>query len=360
MLKKFFLNFLSSFIGAWVALALFCVAAVIVVVSIVAGAGISAASEAESIKGNTVLTLDLNGEITERPANPDFSPMNLVQGNIKIPMSLTELVSAIREAKDNKDVRMIYLKCNGVAAGASTLHALRDELLEFKKTNKKIYAYGDGMELGDYYLATVADSLFLNPAGEVAINGLSTMVPYYKEMLDKIGIKMQVVKVGTFKSAVEPYVNTEMSEPARAQLDTLYTNVWGFITDEICRSRKIKPEQFRNLINRDVLMLQTAEFAEKNKVIDKAVYERTMDDRIASALGVDKKKLNFVGPATLTAMSQFGAEYGSSRQIAVLFAEGEIAEGIKNGINWEVLVPLITELAADEEVKVLVLRGNSP
>lgn len=360
MLKKFFLNFLSSFIGAWVALGLFCVALVIVITSMIAKIGISQAENVEKVKSNTVLTLDLSGVITEREPSPDLSPMNLIQGNIEIPMSLTTLVEAIREAAKDKNVRMIYIKCNGVAAGPSTLHTLRDELLEFKKVGKKIYAYGDAMALGDYYVASVADSLFLNPAGEVGINGMSTMVPYFKEMLDKVGIQMQVVKVGTFKSAVEPYINNEMSAPARAQLDTLYGNLWGFITDEICRSRKISPEKFNTLINDDVLMLQDASFSEKNKVVDKTVYERTMDDRIAAALGVDKKKVNFVSPAAVAASSQFGQAYGSSSQIAVLFAEGEIREGTKNGINCEVLVPVITKLADDDNVKGLVLRVNSP
>lgn len=362
MLKKFFLNFLSSFIGAWIAILLFCVVAVIVVMSLIAKAGLSSASDAPRVQSNTVLTLDLSGVIVERSTNPDFSPLSLMQGDFQMdmPLALSDLVAAIREAKDNKDVRMIYIKCNGVSAGAAILHSLRDELLEFKKSNKKIYAYGDGLSLGDYYVASVADSLFLNPAGQVGINGMSTMVPYIKGLLDKVGVQMQVVKVGTFKSAVEPYINTEMSAPARAQLDTLYGNIWGFITDEICRSRKLTPEKFNSLISEDVLMLQDAVFSEKNKIVDKVVYERTMDQRIANALGIDKEKLNFVGPAILSAGSQFGNQYDDSRKIAVLFAEGEISEANNKGINCETLVPIITKLADDDKVKGLVLRVNSP
>lgn len=360
MLKKFFLNFLSSFMGAWVALGLFGLVVVIVVSAIIAKIGISQSQDVEKVKSNTVLTLDLSGPISEHEAAPDFNPLDLVQGNIDMPMTLTSLVQAIRQAAEDKNVRMIYIKCNGISAGASTLHTLRDELLEFKKSKKKIYAYGDGMALGDYYIATVADSLFLNPAGAVSIKGLGTTVPYFKGLLDKVGIQMQVVKVGTFKSAVEPYINTEMSGPARAQLDTLYGNIWSFISDEICRSRKLTPEKFHTLISEDVLMLQDAEFSVKNKLVDKNVYERTMDTRIAAALGVDKEKVNYVSPTTLAAGSQFGIEYGSSDQIAVLFAEGEIREGAKTGINCEVLVPVITKLADDDNIKGLVMRVNSP
>lgn len=360
MLKKFFLNLLSSFVGTWLALGLFGIVAIIVVTALVAKIGVSQASDTPKVRSNTVLTLDLSGPISEREQTPDLNPVNLIQGNIEMPMTLTSIIEAIREASSDKNVRMIYIKCNGVQAGASTLHAIRDELLEFKKSSKKIYAYGDGMGLGDYYLASVADSLFLNPAGSVSINGMGTMVPYFKGLLDKVGIQMQVVKVGTFKSAVEPYINTEMSGPARAQLDTLYGNMWSFITDEICRSRKLTAERFNTLINDSVLMLQNGDFAERNKIVDKAVYERTMDDRIASALGVKKEKVNFIGTEIMSATSQFGLDYGASRKIAVLFAEGEIREGTKSGINCEVLVPVINKLADDDNVMGLVMRVNSP
>ena len=360
MLKKFFLNLLSSFMGAWLALGLFFLVAIIVVTAIVAKIGVSQASDTPKVRSNTVMTLDLSGPISEREQAPDFNPISLMQGNLDMPMTLTTVVEAIRQAASDKNVRMIYIKCNGIQAGPSTLHAIRDELLEFKKSNKKIYAYGDGMGLGDYYLATVADSLFLNPAGAVGVNGMSTMVPYFKGLLDKVGVQMQVVKVGTFKSAVEPYISNEMSGPARAQLDTLYGNMWGFITDEICRSRRMPQERFNAIVNDSVLMLQNASFAERMGIVDKTVYERTMDVRIAAALGVKKEKVNFVSPEVMAATSQFGLEYGASRQIAVLFAEGEIKEGTKSGINCEVLVPVITKLADDDNVKGLVLRVNSP
>lgn len=359
MLKKFFMNFLSSFIGAWVALGLFCAATVIVIMAVIGKAGVSAMEDVEKVKSNSVLTLNLSGEIAERESAPDMNPVNLINGNFDVPMSLERLIGAVREAASNKDVRMIYIKCNGVQASPATLHALRDELLEFKKSNKKIYAYGDGMGLGDYYVASVADSLFLNPAGSLNVSGLGAMTPYFKGLLDKIGVQMQVVKVGTFKSAVEPYISNEMSGPARAQLDTLYHNMWSVITDDICRSRKIKADNLNSYISNDFLMLQEADFAVKHKLVDKAVYERTMDQRIASALGIDKEKVNFVSPSTLGG-DFFSNEYGSSNQIAVLYATGEIAEGSKTGINCEVLVPVITKLADDDNVKGLVLRVNSP
>ncbi|MDE6559045.1 MAG: signal peptide peptidase SppA, partial [Muribaculaceae bacterium] len=292
------------------------------------------------------------------PAEPDY--IRLLQGDLEVPLTLTDLTAAIREASDNDNIDMIYLKCGNIGGGMATLRALRQELLKFKDGGKKIYAYGDSYSLADYYVASVADSLFVNPDGVVAINGISGTVPYFKDLLDKVGVQMQVVKVGTFKSAVEPYITNEMSQPARAQLDTLYGNIWHDITAEIGKSRKISPAEINNIINNDFPQLKDAEFAVKKKLADKAVYERTMDARVANAVGVDVEKLNYVSNAGMTTMASANLNLGKKKRIAVLFATGEIMEGTKSGINCEVMVPIITGLADDDDVCGMVLRVNSP
>lgn len=360
MLKKFFLNFLSSFAGAWLALGLFCVIAVLVVVSLVTKIGISQAGM-ESVKKHTVMTIELDGEIIERETPAEFDYMQIAKGDITAPTTLLSLTAAIREASENDDIEMIYLKCGNVSAAPATMRALRQELLDFKKSGKKIYAYGDAYELGDYYVATVADSLFVNPDGVVAVKGVSGGSLYFKDLLDKVGIQMQIVKVGTFKSAVEPYISNEMSQPARAQLDTLYGNIWDLMTAEICASRPFKAEQLNNLINKDFLQIQDGVYAEKHKLVDKAVYERTMDWRIAKAVGVDEEDLNYVSHTTVAAQSIDAFEaIGDGKQIAVLYATGEIMEGSKSGINCEALVPVITDLADNDDVMGMVMRVNSP
>ncbi|MDE5652473.1 MAG: signal peptide peptidase SppA [Muribaculaceae bacterium] len=359
MLKKFFLNFLSSFIGAWVALGLFVAALVIVGISLVAKLGISESSNA-GISRHSVMTIDLTGIIEERETPTDIDYMELIRGDISSPMTLTSLTTAIREAADNKDIDMIYLKCGGVSAAPATLRALRNELSEFRKSGKKIYAYADAYAQGDYYVATVADSMFVNPVGTVAVNGISGGVLYYKDLLDKIGVQMQIVKVGTFKSAVEPYISNEMSAPARAQLDTLYGNMWNLMVQEICSSRPLKPAGLNKMIDSDFLQLQDGVFAEQHKLVDKAVYERTMDGRIAAAVGVDEEKLNYVSHSAVAAQSNPLAALSKGKHIAVLYATGEIMEGSKTGINCEALVPVITELADNDDVAGMVLRVNSP
>lgn len=360
MLKKFFLNFLSSFVGAWVALGLFCLVAVLVVIGLIGKAGMSAASSAESVKKHSVLVLELNGEIDERETPADVDYMSLMQGELNTPQTLTSLISAIREAKDNKDVKMIYLKCGGLSAGTATLHSLREELSKFRESGKKIYAYSDMMGNGDYYISSLADSLFINPEGMVSLTGLTATSMYFKDLLDKVGIQVQIAKVGTYKSAVEPFISNEMSQPARAQLDTLLNNVWGVLLGDMAKSRRLKVPALNKMVSDDYLSLKDGNDAVKLKLVDKAVYERTMDQRIADALGVEKEKVNFISPSTLSSMAEAKQALKTGDNIAVLYAVGEIREGTKNGINCEVLVPVITELADDDDVKGMVLRVNSP
>ena len=360
MLKKFFLNFLSSFVGAWVALGLFCLVAVFVVIGLIGKAGMSAASSAESVKKHSVLVLELNGEIDERETPADVDYMSLMQGELNTPQTLTSLISAIREAKDNKDVKMIYLKCGGLSAGTATLHSLREELSKFRESGKKIYAYSDMMGNGDYYISSLADSLFINPEGMVSLTGLTATSMYFKDLLDKVGIQVQIAKVGTYKSAVEPFISNEMSQPARAQLDTLLNNVWGVLLGDMAKSRRLKVPALNKMVSDDYLSLKDGNDAVKLKLVDKAVYERTMDQRIADALGVEKEKVNFISPSTLSSMAEAKQALKTGDNIAVLYAVGEIREGTKNGINCEVLVPVITELADDDDVKGMVLRVNSP
>lgn len=359
MLKKFFLNFLSSFVGAWVALVLFCVVAVIVLVGIFAQIG-SAKADVESLKKNSVLKIELTGPIEEREVPADLNYIDLVQGNLDRAQTLDVLTQAIREAKVNKNIKMIYLDCRVMSASPATLHALRVTLQDFKKSGKKIYAYADAYTTGSYYLATTADSIFINPHGMMEIHGLGSTSLFMKDFFDKIGVEFTVAKVGTFKSAVEPYIMNHMSEPARAQLDTLFGNMWGLMTKEMGESRKLSSDSINALINKYNLMLEEGKFAVKTGLADRAIYGRSIKGVIADAAGVKEKELNFVSPKTIVSQTSWGLEYGSKRQLAVLYAAGEIAEGTSTGINCETLCPVIVKLADDDNVKAMVLRVNSP
>ncbi len=362
MLKKFFMNTLSSFVGAWIAIVLFGVVAVVVGIGIVAKLGVSA-STPESIKKGSVLVLDLSGAIVERESPTQIDFLQLAQGDIERPQTLSDLILAIREAAENDNISAIYLKCKGVSASPATLNALRDALSEFsKESDKKIIAYGDSFGMGDYYLASTADKIYMNPGGQLMLQGLGGTNMYFKNLFDKLGVEFQVVKVGTYKSAVEPYILNEMSEPARAQLDTLYNNLWGVICKNISSSRKkLSPEIINNAINNDFIFLEPAETDYEGGFVDQLVYERSMDSIIAKTLRKDVKKLNFVGPSALLSQTDWGTAYTAKKRVAVLYATGEIVDGGNTStINYQRLVPQIVDLADDDNVKAMVLRVNSP
>lgn len=361
MLKKFFLNVLSSFVGAWIALVLFVVVAVIVCIGVVAKLGVSTSSK-ESVTKGSVLTIELNGTIEERESPIDIDYISLVTRDVSRPQTLATLVKAIREAKENKNISAIYLKGGIVSAGPATLDALRNALSDFKKSGKRIIAYADLYSNGSYYVASVADSIFLNPAGSVMMQGLGGTSLYYKNLLDKLGIGMQVVKVGTYKSAVEPYILDKMSDPARAQLDTLFGNLWHYIRTGIAKDRKkLTAASIDSLVSNDFIFIAPAEHDVECGLVDRIVYERSMDGLIADMIGKDKNKLNFVAPDLLANQSSVSIGKSSKNQIAILYATGEIVDGGGTGtVNFERLVPVIVNLAEDENVKGMVLRVNSP
>lgn len=358
MLKKFFFRLLSSFLGAWLALVLFGVVAVIVAVGVFSR--LSADGNQASVKSHSILKLTLNGMIEETEKSTDLDIASLMYGNIERPQTLSTLLRAIEEGGKNDDIEAMYIECGGVSAGGATLYSLRRAIAEFKKTGKKVYSYSDSYSQGDYYIASVADSIFLNPMGTVNLTGLSGTTMYLKGLFDKIGVKFNVVKVGSFKSAVEPFILNEMSEPARAQLDTLYDTMWSVLRTEMAKSRGINASALDKMVSDSFLFCQQGDVALRQKLVDKLVYKRSIDSHFASLLGQDKKDLNYVDATAFAGQPAYAEAYSSKNIVAVLYATGEIAETKDAGIYCEKMVPQIISLADDDNVKGLVLRVNSP
>lgn len=364
MLKRFLLNMLSSFVGAWIAIALCVVSVILLFFGMVGNLALSSASNVEQVKSRSILAISLDGDIQEREMalEPDLS--SVLRGKMEAPQSLDVIVQSIRDAAENDDIVAIYLKCGSLYAAPATLDAIRHELEEFKKTTdgkKKVLAYAESFTQGCYFIASVADEIYMNPAGQMDLRGLSSASYFMKGLFDKLGLEFQVVKVGTYKSAVEPYILNDMSDPARAQMDTLLGNMWGYIRGHIADSRKsVTPQLIDSLINRDFISVSDPSLAVTSGLVDSLIYERDMKQKLASISGREVEKLNLVGPSTLVSQSPWNAEYGSKKQVAVLYACGGIEDGNDNQINYEKLVPEIVRLADDEKVKALVLRVNSP
>lgn len=354
MLKKFFLNILSSFVGAWIAFVLLAVGFILFVFGMI---GSFTNKESASLKSHSILRLSLEGAIEETESNSGFDYTILMNGKIEQPQILKNLVAALEKASVNSDIDALFIECCGVSAAPATLNALRKAIINFKKSGKRVYAYGDNLTMGDYYVATVADELFLNPAGSLNLQGISGTTLYMKDLLDKVGIEMQTVRVGNFKSAIEPYTSNHMSEAAKLQLDSLYNDMWGYILEGISESRKVRATTVDSLVNR-LIFLDEASTAKKYKLVDDCLYYREAAKILADYVGEDIEDLNFVKPETLLGPITENPE--SDNQIAVLYAAGEIGEFEGAGINCHSLVPIIVKLAEKDEVKGMVLRVNSP
>lgn len=355
-MKKFFLGVLSSFLGAWIAILFLGVAVLIVIGALAVKFGGESAS---GIKDKSIATLTLKGSIEETAKNTTFDLQELASGKIEKPQRLDLLVKGLQEAASDDRIEALYIKCEGVSAAPATLEALREAVQDFKtKSKKKIYAYADFMTEGDYYVASVADSIFVNPEGMVSITGVSRSIPYMASLFKKIGVSFQIAKVGTYKSAVEPYIMEEMSEPARLQLDTLCNSLWLQYRKDVAQSRGFSVEYLDSIANSCVTFTKARDLG-KTPLFDALCYEREMDPRFAAMTGQKKKELNFIDVAEVVDEDLFSMATEKDH-IAVLYASGEISDGNKDQIDCYTLVPVIMSLVEDEHVKGLVLRVNSP
>lgn len=365
MVKKFLFHMFSSITGTIIALMIVVVIFAAVIGGAVAGLSGSSNKKNAELRKGSILAINLDGEIQEceKPFSPSLSM--LTDGNFKSPQTLKDIHAALKEAATNKDVAAVYIKCGDLSAAPATLDALRNAILEFKKLSKgekKVYAYADDFSQGCYYVASVADSIFMNPEGSFAMRGLTMSNFYFKDLLDKVGVNMQVAKVGTYKSAVEPYILDHMSEPARAQLDTMLTNMWHHITDNICASRRgITPALLDSLIDRDNISFAPAELSMNFHLVDGLIYDRQIRQKLSYASKCKVEDLNLVETSTLLKKAKINDKnYNSEKQIAVLYAVGDIEDGNESQIDYNSFVPLINKLADDDQVKALVLRVNSP
>ena len=363
MMKKFILTVCGSLVGAFLALVVFGLCAVAVSFSIMAA---FAKSEVQSIQDHSMLYIKLSGPIAERSADASgaASVMAMVQGQEGSP-SLSDMVKAIEVAKTEKKIKGIYLDCQGAQASAATMRSLRNALLDFKaSSHKPVIAYGyQGYSQGDYYVATVADSVLLNPVGAVDVHGLAAVTPYFKTLLDKVGVKMQILRVGTYKSAVEPFMLDSISPANREQQSLFLGNVWRVMAGEMARSRDIAPAQF-NAMADSLMLTMTAPALKAGKLIDGTCYKPEMEDKIRRIAGLKQDDdLRLASPELVASHYDNGSNKDGI--VAVVYAVGEIdgsdgpmADG--ENIDSEKLVATIEELRNDDDVKGLVLRVNSP
>jgi protease-4 len=315
-------------------------------------------SSVKSIKSNSVLDLNLNFPITDR--NPSFDELEMIFDLDNEVLGLPEILSAINKAAENSDIKGIRLRSDFIPAGWSQTRSIRNALLKFKEQGKFIYSYADFLTQKGYYLASVADSIILNPVGVFEFKGLASEVLYYKDFQDQYGVKMEVVRHGKYKSAVEPYMENEMSAANRFQISSLINDIWETLRDEIAVERNLNVETLDLLINEH--KIGTPEDALIENLIDGLGYEIDVKNLINIQLKQEEdEKVNF---ASVSSVNQSIPDYnkGIKDRIAVVFAKGPIlyGEGTKSIIAQGVFVNTLKELADDNWIKAIVLRIDSP
>lgn len=357
MIKKFFTNVLGSFVGAWLALVVFSMGAVIMGFAFLGSMAALKSETVTTVQDKSVLHLNMATSFDER-SNGRETLNSLLGKDNENGSNLATVLKAIKAAKDDKNIKGVYIDCKGNSGGLASLYEIRQALQDFKQSGKFIYAYGnDGISQGDYYVASVADSILLNPVGAVDIHGLSATIPFFKGLLDKVGIEMQVIRVGTFKSAVEPYVETQASPANRMATEAYMRSIWDNICDSISVSRSIAVDKL-NMFADSLMVTQSAEYLVENNIVDGLCYGFEMTEILKEKAGVDKKNdLRLVTPEQVLSSK---TEKTHADKVAVVYAVGGIDDASEEGVNSAELVKDIIKISKDNAVKAVVLRVNSP
>ncbi len=315
--------------------------------------------EAVSVGANSVLELQFEMPLPEKTNNLPLDPFALNEKNV---LGLTDMVKAIRKAKEDPDIKGIYINAMYLTAGKATTAVLREALLDFKSSGKFVLSYANFYTQNAYYLASASDQVLLNPVGAVDFRGLSAMILFYKEMLEKLDIQMRIFYAGKFKGATEPFRLDKMSDENRLQIREYIGALYDEMLADISASRKIPEAELRALA--DNFAGQSAKSALDSRLIDRIAYEDEAYDWMKSKIGLDRKeKLTRVAIEDYFQARVKKFEAGAKDKIAVLYAEGTIVDGEK-GDPGDIVdakyVKMLRQIRKDERVKAVVLRVNSP
>ena len=356
-MKDFFKMTCATIVGIFL---FFLIAGIIGMMCIVGM--IASGSRVKTIDSNSVMVLNLNGALEER-ANTDLG-LNFLAGNGVNSIGLDEVLQAIEKAKDNDDIKGIYIEAGMFSADSyASLQAVRRALLDFKKSKKWIIAYGDAYTQSTYYLASVADKVYMNPEGEVEWRGIASEPMFLKDAMAKFGVKMQVTKVGAYKSATEIFTADKMSDANREQVTVYVNGLWDNVVKGVSESRKISVDSL-NAYADQMIMLSKGEDLIKKKMIDGLLYTDQVKAEVKKKLGL--KDDETISQVTLGEMANVKGKGDDGEEIAVYYAVGDIVDGDSQGltssgpvIDAQVVCKDLERLANDDNVKAVVLRVNS-
>lgn len=360
-MKQFFKMMFASTLGFFVGLMLAGMIAIVFMIGMVAGLSSNSQAVYTPKAENSVFKIAFEGDIRESAEENPFT--NLLTGR-EPDLSLRDLLKSIRHAKEQESVKGIYLDMGVFSGGTASLDAVRRALMDFKESGKFIVAYADNYTQGGYYLASVADKIYLNPQGILGLTGLSSRTMFYKGLLQKIGVEMMVFKVGTYKGAVEPFIADKLSDANREQITSYQNSIWGNITKGIAKSRNITVEDVNRFADEGAFFA-SPEKAVEYKLIDELKYRSEVEKYLIEQSGQTGDKLKTVGLSNMKNVKKTEREYRN--KIAIVYAEGEIMQQIISS-PYSGNFPCISEkinddlrkLADNKDVKAVVLRINSP
>lgn len=355
-MKDFLKNVLATVVGIFLFMA---VTGLFMVMSIIGM--VASGEQTKSVKDNSVLVMNLSGILAERG---ESNPLSEFMGNSNQSLGLDDMLAAIKKAKSNDKIKGIYIEAGAFSPDSyASLQALRRALSDFRKSGKWIVAYADTYTQGSYYLASVADHVWLNPQGQVDWHGLAAQKMYFKGLMEKFGVKMQVAKVGSYKSAVEQFINDKMSDADREQTEAYINGIWQQVTTDVAASRKLTQATLNEYADSLITLSDSKQFVTA-KLVDKLLYTDQVKAEVKKLLDIDED--DDINQLSIGDMKNVKDKDRDGEEIAVYYAYGNIVDGNAGGqfsrehvIDAQVVCKDLEELMDDDDVKAVVLRINS-
>lgn len=358
-MKSFIKYTMATVVGIFLTMTLFTIISIISLAGMMATEGMSA-----PIKEKSILRLNLSGTLAERS---DSNPFAALMGEENTALSLEDALLALDKAAKNENIIGVYLEGGAMGANPGMAQELRQALVEFKESGKWVVAYGDSYGKTAYYLSSVADSVLLNPEGNVDFGGMASQIMFYKDVMEKIGVKMQVFKVGTYKSAVEPFICTEMSPANREQVTSYLFSIWTNMLKDVAASRNMEVGKLNSLAD-SLTMISEASVALNGGLVDKLCYMDEVKAILREKSGLEDEDDDLVFASVADVAKSETLDEKVDEQVAVYYAYGEIVQSQGTGLGMsqehqivgEKMIKDLQDLREDDDVKAVVIRVNSP
>ncbi|MBO5171969.1 MAG: signal peptide peptidase SppA [Bacteroidaceae bacterium] len=358
-MKSFIKYTMATVVGIFLTMTLFTIISIISLAGMMATEGMSA-----PIKEKSILRLDLSGTLAERS---ESNPFAALMGEENKALSLEDALLALDKAAKNENIIGVYLEGGAMGANPGMAQELRQALVEFKESGKWVVAYGDSYGKTAYYLSSVADSVLLNPEGNVDFGGMASQIMFYKDVMEKVGVKMQVFKVGTYKSAVEPFICTEMSPANREQVTSYLFSIWTNMLKDVAESRNMEVGKLNSLAD-SLTMISEASVALNGGLVDKLCYMDEVKAILREKSGLEDEDDELVFASVADVAKSETLDEKVDEQVAVYYAYGEIVQSQGTGLGMsqehqivgEKMIKDLQDLREDDDVKAVVIRVNSP